>query len=150
RRHWRWDVRAGSHRSAPRLRHFLLEIANGNGRVSGVNGSGMQPIGRFGIGFFSVFILGSVVRGYLPRWDRGQDTARLLEFRGGLSSRPILSPAGSDTASIDGGTRVEVLLKSDPRGPSGLLWVGHHHQRSLQLARVVGAVAPNLEVSLFV
>jgi hypothetical protein len=71
-----------------------------------------------------------------------------LEFRGGTSSRPILSPAG-DGAPIDGGTRVEVLLKSDPVGPDGLLYAGAY-TRAIPLARLVGAVAPNLDVALFV
>jgi histidine kinase/DNA gyrase B/HSP90-like ATPase len=116
----------------------------------GLMAAGMHAIGRFGIGFFSVFMLGSVVRVYSRRCDKGQETARLLEFRGGTSSRPILSPAGPDGAPIDGGTRVEVLLKSDPSGPGGLLYGGSFRKHAIPLARLVGAVAPNLDVALFV
>ena len=58
----------------------------------GLMAAGMHAIGRFGIGFFSVFMLGPVVRVYSRRCDKGQDTGRLLEFRGGTSARPILSP----------------------------------------------------------
>jgi hypothetical protein len=115
----------------------------------GLMASGMHAIGRFGIGFFSIFMLGSVVRVYSRRYDKGQDTARLLEFRGGTSSRPILSPAGPDGAPIDGGTRVEVLLKGDPFEPSGLLHVGGHSKRVIPFERLVAAVAPNLDVALF-
>lgn len=116
----------------------------------GLMASGMHAIGRFGIGFFSVFMLGSIVRVYSRRCDKGQETARLLEFRGGTSSRPILSPAGPDDAPIDGGTRVEVLLKSDPSLPGGLLYGGGYRKGGIPLARLVGAVAPNLDAALFV
>jgi hypothetical protein len=113
----------------------------------GLMASGMHAIGRFGIGFFSVFMLGSVVRVYSRRCDKGQETARLLEFRSGINSRPILSAAVPDGAPIDGGTRVEVLLKNNPSGPEGLLYAG---KRAIPLSRLVGAVAPNLDVALFV
>jgi len=65
----------------------------------GLMAAGMHAIGRFGIGFFSVFMLGPVVRVYSRRCNQGQDTGRLLEFRGGTSARPILSRAPSLTAS---------------------------------------------------
>ena len=73
--------------------------------------AGMHAIGRFGIGFFSVFMLGPVVRVYSRRCDKGRETGRLLEFLGGTSAKPILSPAPGNPVPIDGGTRVEVLLK---------------------------------------
>ena len=69
----------------------------------GLMAAGMQAIGRFGIGFFSVFMLGSVVRVYSRRCDKGRDTGRLLEFRDGTSARPILTSATDDPVPIDGG-----------------------------------------------
>lgn len=114
----------------------------------GLMASGMHAIGRFGIGFFSVFMLGPVVRVYSRRCDKGQETGRLLEFRNGTSSRPILSPAERDDAPIDGGTRIEVMLKTDPFQPGGLLSTGPYSKSSIPLSVLVGAVAPNLDVSL--
>lgn len=116
----------------------------------GLIASGMRAIGRFGIGFFSVFMLGRVVRVISRRCDRGQETARCLEFRGGTATRPILSPTLPGEAPIDGGTKVEVCLTRDPRGPSGLLWRGGYSKLALPLARVVAAVAPNLETAISV
>jgi len=114
----------------------------------GLMASGMHAIGRFGIGFFSVFMLGPVVRVYSRRYDKGQDTGRLLEFRGGTSSRPILSPVNGEPVPIDGGTRVEVLLKDDPNESGGLLSVDSYSKRTIPLAKLVGAVAPNLDVAI--
>lgn len=113
----------------------------------GLMAAGMHAIGRFGIGFFSVFMLGPVVRVYSRRCDKGQDTGRLLEFRGGTSARPILSPAISTPVPIDGGTRVEVLLKDHPHEAGGLLHINSYSKRTMPLATLVGAVAPNLDVA---
>ncbi len=114
----------------------------------GLMAAGMHAIGRFGIGFFSVFMLGPVVRVYSRRCDKGQDTGRLLEFRGGTSARPILSPAPGDPVPIDGGTRVEVLLKNHPHQAGGLLHINSYPKRIMPLATLVGAVAPNLDVAI--
>ena len=114
----------------------------------GLMAAGMHAIGRFGIGFFSVFMLGPVVRVYSRRCDKGQETGRLLEFRGGTSARPILSPVPGEPVPIDGGTRVEVLLKDNPLQAGGLLYINSYSKRTMPLATLVGAVAPNLDVAI--
>ena len=50
----------------------------------GLLARGLSPIGRFGIGFFSVFILGDIVRVSSRRFDSALDATRTLEFRSGL------------------------------------------------------------------
>lgn len=114
----------------------------------GLVANGMDAIGRYGIGFFSIFMLGSVVRVTSRRCDRGDDTARVLEFREGTSSRPILSPALTGSAPIDGGTRVEVRLKMNPHDPEGLLYVSRHAKNVFTLQQLVAAMAPNLDVTI--
>lgn len=114
----------------------------------GLMAAGMHAIGRFGIGFFSIFMLGPVVRVYSRRCDKGHETGRLLEFRGGTSTRPILSPAPGKPVPIDGGTRVEVLLNAHPLQKGGLLYVNSFTKQTMSLATLVGAVAPNLDVAI--
>lgn len=114
----------------------------------GLMAAGMHAIGRFGIGFFSVFMLGPVVRVYSRRCDKGQDTGRLLEFRGGTSTRPILSPVSGDPVPIDGGTQVEVLLKHHPHEAGGLLHINSYSEQTMTLDALVGSVAPNLNVAI--
>ena len=114
----------------------------------GLVASGMQAIGRFGIGFFSVFMLGDTVRVISRRCDKGEEAARVLEIRGGPAGRPIMWAAQSGEAPLDGGTRVEVRLKSNPRIDNGFLWGGTVKKHALSLARVVGALAPSLDVGL--
>lgn len=114
----------------------------------GLIAAGMHAIGRFGIGFFSVFMLGPIVRVYSRRCDKGQDSGRLLEFRGGTSARPILSPVSGEPVPIDGGTRVEVLLKDHPDQAGGLLHINSFTKLAMPLNALVGAVAPNLDVAI--
>ena len=114
----------------------------------GLMAAGMRAIGRFGIGFFSVFMLGPVVRVYSRRCDKGRETGRLLEFRGGTSAKPILSPAPDLPVPIDGGTRVQVLLKDNPYEAGGLLPVNLYSECTVPLDALVGAVAPNLNVEI--
>jgi hypothetical protein len=114
----------------------------------GLMAAGMRPIGRFGIGFFAVFMLGATVRVLSRRYDKGQDAGRLLEFRGGTSARPILSQSEPDDTPIDGGTRVEVLLRKHPLRAGGLLSAGLYSGTTIPLAKLVAAVAPNLDVAL--
>jgi hypothetical protein len=116
----------------------------------GLMSSGMRAIGRFGIGFFSVFMLGSEVRVYSRRADRGVEHGRLLEFRGGTSMRPILSVPIAKELPKDGGTRIEVKLKHKSGAKHGLLHSSHWSLKRYSLARVVAAVAPNLDVALYV
>jgi hypothetical protein len=87
----------------------------------GLTAKGMKPIGRFGIGFFSVFMLGDRVLVCSRRHDAAQEATRTLEFRSGLDMRPILRKAVPPEYLLEGGTRVSVLLKKDPYAQSGLL-----------------------------
>lgn len=114
----------------------------------GLISKGMNAIGRYGIGFFSVFMLGKVVRVITRRFDRGEETARLLEFRDGTASRPILTLVDQGQAPIDGGTRVEILLKADPCAKGGLLNVSGHDDKTLTLQQLVASIAPSVMVSI--
>ena len=71
-----------------------------------------------------------------------------MEFRDGTSARPILSPSFDDPVPIDGGTRVDVLLKDNPYEAGGLLHVDSYSKRTITLDALVGAVAPNLDVEI--
>jgi hypothetical protein len=73
---------------------------------------GFESSGRFGIGFFSVFMWGDKIRIITRRYDEAKSKALVLEFSEGLGGRPLLRPA-RDTEQLKlGGTLVRVW----PRG----------------------------------
>ena len=77
----------------------------------GIQTSGYTPIGRFGIGFFSIFMAASSVRVFSRRFDKALDDVRCLSFDDGLSLRPTLSSERPDDIGMNVCTRVEVQVK---------------------------------------
>ncbi len=81
--------------------------------LPGLAKSGFRSVGKFGIGFFSVFMLGDEVRVTTRRYEQGQDGSALhwqLRFEDGLSSRPVLVQPGRDEMLPRHGTRVAVRM----------------------------------------
>ncbi|MFC1419472.1 ATP-binding protein [Streptacidiphilus cavernicola] len=85
----------------------------------GLAGGGFKPRGRFGIGFFSVFMLGDQVELVTRRYDGAQADARRLGFDG-LDRRPLLT-AVQAPARVAPGTLVRVVLKHSPFTAEGIL-----------------------------
>lgn len=118
----------------------------------GLADGGFRPKGRFGIGFFSVFILGDNIEVLTRRFDAGPGEARRLRFRG-VRQRPILTPISSeDRAPV--GTTIRVVLKTNPYDSDGLFnrtsdeeLVGLIQRLWLQRSVPVRAREPQREVS---
>lgn len=118
----------------------------------GLLAKGMSATGRFGIGFFSVFMLGDLVRVVSRRFDASTQSARTLEFRSGLELQPILRRAERRELIPDGGTRVSVRLKLDPFGEGGILarksW--DDKVKKVDLKSLVGSLCPSIDVNVSV
>lgn len=81
--------------------------------LPGLASSGFKAVGRFGIGFFSVFMLGSnvvVTTRRHSRTDGDGSDQWLLEFSEGLHGRPALRRPNSTEALRRPGTRVSIAL----------------------------------------
>ena len=76
----------------------------------GLLASGLDQTGKFGIGFLSIFMLGSAVRVATKRYQSGQSDTIILEFNTGVSSKPIIRPAEKNEQIRDGGSYVRVWL----------------------------------------
>ncbi len=66
--------------------------------------------GKFGIGFFSVFMWGENVKVISNRYDKARDNTMVLEFVNGVNSRPILRKANAEEMIKNGGTRIKIYL----------------------------------------
>jgi hypothetical protein len=102
--------------------------------------SGYRSTGRYGIGFFSVFMLGDHVQVRSRRFDLGAADTHVLEFSEGLAHRPILRKALPTERLSVGGTLVRVRLKFDPASYRGLL--GSAYGYTVTLADLVEWLAP--------
>ena len=114
----------------------------------GLLAKGMKPIGRFGIGFFSVFMLGNVVRVVSQRYDQAKESTSVLEFRSGLDFRPILRRATKSEYLRDGGTRVVIDLKSAPFGDTGLIAAIKVNNPEDGLRAILPSICPGVEVNV--
>lgn len=75
----------------------------------GLLAGGFEPVGQYGIGFFSVFMLGSRVRVTTRPYRAAEADTQVLTFDG-LDERPLLRPAEEDERLPEGGTRVRVWV----------------------------------------
>ncbi|MCD4846236.1 MAG: ATP-binding protein, partial [Methanosarcinales archaeon] len=82
--------------------------------LPGLESKRFVSTGKYGIGFFSVFMWGNDVQIITRRYDKAHKDTWKLEFTMGLSSRPLLRKAETSEVSINGGTRVRVYLKDQP------------------------------------
>lgn len=114
----------------------------------GLLSTGFRSTGQYGIGFFSVFMAADHVKVVSRRPDAAANDTMVLEFGSGLNDHPILRPGGSDERLRDGGTVVELLLRTPPDAPNGIL--AGVDGKSIGLSTLCQRIAPTLEVKLVV
>jgi hypothetical protein len=116
----------------------------------GLIAEGMQPTGKFGVGFFSVFMVGDIVTVTSRRFDQAAESARTLEFRGGLDARPILREPSPDETMPNGGTRVSVKLaeKHEPERDLHARRNSLHEAPMTSLAGLVAGISPDIDVDI--
>jgi hypothetical protein len=118
----------------------------------GLLASGFEPTGKYGIGFFSVFMWSRHVRVISRRYNDAQSDTHILEFMAGLDSRPLLRKAATTECLRDGGTIVRIWLDKDPCGFGGILQLPHvekfHDSRDIVATCLW--LCPALDTNLFV
>ena len=120
----------------------------------GVHASGYTPIGRFGIGFFSIFMAAKKVNVYSRRFDKGLDEVRCLSFENGISLRPTLSFERPDDWGMDLCTRVELALEpgvvSHPAQVTIRCNLQGHENFDVTFEDYVGCMVAGIDVSVVV
>lgn len=112
----------------------------------GLLSTGFRSAGKYGIGFFSVFMASDRVKVITRRSDAAAADTLVLEFGSGLNGRPILRPARRDEQLRDGGTIVELTLQKSPYEAGGLLH--KFGDRTTDLISLCERTAPALDVRL--
>jgi hypothetical protein len=128
----------------------------GTGRMRqefpGLQAAGMEAIGQFGIGFFSVFMWGDEVQVTTRRFDRGYEGTWVLEFRRGVGHRPWLRKATPEEQHSlpNGGTRVRVWCDPSKEVVTALLKRESPSTTSCSWVELCEWLAPALDVDLCV
>ncbi|MEK9279882.1 ATP-binding protein [Bradyrhizobium sp. ISRA442] len=125
-----------------------------NDEFPGLRSSGFASVGRYGIGFFSVFMVANHVRVASRRWDRGLDTVASITFSKGLTLRPTFSTADKLPVGGSASTAVTCGLKSLGDNPPSEWVYKLNHDQELRVpfdafvARITAAVDVPIEVSV--
>lgn len=133
----------------------LWRSAELRGEWSGLASSGFEAIGQFGIGFFSVFMLGERVSVVSRRYDHkeGEDSQWFLNFSDGTNRRPTLrAPVGKEKLKRHG-TRVSVLVnqkKLNALCEQQNTWLGSNKSSSITFVQACARLAPAVDVNLYV
>lgn len=87
----------------------------------GLVSRGYESIGRFGVGFYSAFMIADQVEVRTLKYREASRETAVLEFARGLSGRPLLRKAAEREEIHVGGTLVQLRLKDPPLSKDGLL-----------------------------
>lgn len=117
--------------------------------IPGLLSSSFRATGKYGIGFFSVFMVTDKLQISTRRWDSALSDTLVLEFGSGLAARPILRPAHVNEQLADAGTRVRLWLRHGHQDRGGLLNAGYVNP-SWSLGDVCQHLCPAIDVDLFV
>jgi hypothetical protein len=119
--------------------------------LPGLAASGFESTGRYGIGFFSVFMWGDKIRVTTLRSGEAAHDTRILEFDEGTASRPVLRRAKPLEQLAEGGTAVRAWLRKDPRKRGGVLWQKlEWHEEEIGLATLARLLCPALDARVSV
>ncbi len=110
----------------------------------GLAASKFEAIGQFGIGFFSVFMLGQQVKVTTRRCEQidGESNQYVLEFSDGVRARPVLRSPHPEEKLLKHGTRVSVLVSKDKfeRMPCCA---------SIDLSSLLAWLAPAIDIDMY-
>lgn len=113
----------------------------------GLRSSQFRPVGHFGIGFYSVFMVASSVRVHSRRYDAALDEMKSICFQNGLTLRPILaqSELGHQGYSTVVSCRVKENIGESIEIKSGM--VGHEDIH-VQLSDYIASMVVGLDVKV--
>jgi hypothetical protein len=133
--------------------HSLWPSAEVSGEWRGLASSGFEAIGQFGIGFYSVFMLGEKVRVVTRRYERkkGEADQWLLSFDDGVNKRPTLHEPGESEKLRRPGTRVSILIAEEKlKALCGVEKIWRGDSSSISFAQACARLTPAIDMNLYV
>jgi hypothetical protein len=113
----------------------------------GLLAKGFVPTGKYGVGFYSVFMWGDRVSvTTLRRGDAKSDTLT-LQFGAGLEERPLLRHANGNEHLEHGGARIRVWLKKGLLDSKGL-FPAPRWEEPWKLERLCEWLCPSIDVNV--
>jgi hypothetical protein len=116
----------------------------------GLRSSSFRPIGKFGIGFYAVFMAASEVLVASKRFDAGLSDVRRLHFANGLTLRPILTAGADENYDVMSSTSVRLTI-DEPIGSISQRWINNgnaQHELRIPLRNYLAAIVAGLDVSI--
>jgi hypothetical protein len=116
----------------------------------GLLSKGRIRIGKFGIGFFSAFMLSDNVSVSSRPFDEGLESVRTLRFDDGLRTRPILLNARPIDFDSTVSTRVLLKVSQEHLQRMLILRKGIGDGRTVTLRQLVACTCPMLDCDVYV
>lgn len=117
----------------------------------GLRSSSFQSAGRFGIGFFSVFMAAKSVEVASRRYDEGLDAVNRLLFPKGLTLRPTLVRSAPCLGSRES-TRVSLIIEDGLIDDDGMIPVGgiigHQDKMPIDFNSYISVLVCGLDVNV--
>lgn len=113
----------------------------------GLMAKDIKATGKYGIGFFSSFMIGDDITITTRKCNKAQEDTHVIEFRSGLNARPIIRNAMPHEYLIDGGTKIRITI-SNINTFNKIFEVSP--KKTLTLSELCTAIAPALDVELVV
>ena len=110
---------------------------------------GFYSTGKYGIGFFSLFMWSNKIKVITNRCGESRDKTLVLEFNDGAISRPVLRNASEDEFIKNGGTKIRVWVKdkiidrlTEPTYNFGL--------KKFSFAELITKLCPSIDCNIYV
>ncbi len=108
---------------------------------------GFSSTGKYGIGFFSIFMWGKRANISSKRFEKGRDATMVLEFNDGATSRPLLRKAKLDEQIKDGGTRIKVWFSSSKTLHK--IFEGTKRHNKLSKSELIESLCPSIDCNIY-
>jgi hypothetical protein len=113
----------------------------------GLRSSSFRPVGKFGIGFYAVFMIAAEVLVASRRYDEGLADVTRLHFVDGLTLRPILAKGADENYGLMSSTSVRLTI-NEPIESIKIQWHNKgnlEHERQIPLRSYLAAITAALD-----